>query len=91
MPEKAFDNLRRLQQRFGAEYAMVLAGKPENEDVMAALPVMAQLVAFPTTLMLDKTGRVRKVHTGFDGPATGAAYNAYVAEFTATIESLLAE
>ncbi|MFN3530310.1 MAG: TlpA disulfide reductase family protein [Bacteroidia bacterium] len=91
MPEKAFDNLRRLQQRFGAEYAMVLAGKPEQEDVQAALPVMERLVAFPTLLILDKSGRVRKVHTGFDGPATGAAYTRYLAEFTATIESLLAE
>lgn len=91
MPEKAFDNLSRLQRRFGAEYAMVLAGKPESADVTAALPVMEKLVAFPTSLILDKTGRVRKVHTGFDGPATGAAYTAYVAEFTAFIDQLLAE
>lgn len=91
MPAKAYDNLRRLKQRFGAEYEMVLAGKPDDADVRAALPVMERLVAFPTTLILDKTGRVRKVHTGFDGPATGDAYTRYVAEFTATIESLLAE
>lgn len=91
MPAKAYDNLRRLKQRFGAEYEMVFAGKPDEADVRAALPVMEKLVAFPTTLILDKTGRVRKVHTGFDGPATGAAYTRYLEEFTATIDSLLAE
>ena len=43
------------------------------------------------TVFIDRKGRVRKIHTGFSGPATGAHYAEFVAEFRRTIDQLLAE
>jgi len=47
--------------------------------------------AFPTTLFVDRGGVVRKIHTGFSGPATGKHYEKLVTDFTATVDTLLAE
>jgi hypothetical protein len=38
------------------------------------IPQLVRLKAFPTTLLLDAGGRIRYVHTGFNGPATGSAF-----------------
>jgi hypothetical protein len=34
---------------------------------------------------------VRKIHTGFSGPATGAHYTEFVNEVKATLDQLLSE
>jgi hypothetical protein len=34
---------------------------------------------------------VRKIHTGYSGPATGDHYTQFVAEFKSTLDQLLAE
>jgi len=47
--------------------------------------------AFPTTLFLDGSGKVRAVHTGFSGPATGPEHDKLRSDFERLIESLLAE
>jgi arginyl-tRNA--protein-N-Asp/Glu arginylyltransferase len=44
-----------------------------------------------TTLFIDRTGVVRKIHTGFSGPATGKHYEKLVADFTSTVDALLSE
>jgi hypothetical protein len=49
------------------------------------------IMAFPTTIYIDKKGEVRKIYTGFSGPATGDAYTKYVKETTLFIEGLLNE
>jgi thiol-disulfide isomerase/thioredoxin len=90
-PEKARDNLRRLAARFGARYPMAVAGSPDSASVHAVLPMLERFIAYPTTLFLDRSGRIRKVHTGFDGPATGVAHTRFVAETRQFIEDLLAE
>jgi len=36
-------------------------------------------------------GQVRKIHTGYSGPATGEHYTQFVAEFKSTLAQLLAE
>jgi len=89
--EKAFNNLQRLKTRYKANYEMVLAGTPDSTGVANALPNLAKVAAFPTTIFIDKKGVVRRIHTGFNGPATGEPYQEYAAEFTHYIESLLAE
>ncbi|MBC7424542.1 MAG: TlpA family protein disulfide reductase, partial [Ferruginibacter sp.] len=45
----------------------------------------------PTTIFINKKGEISKVHTGYNGPATGVHYEAYKNEFNVLIEKLLAE
>jgi hypothetical protein len=47
--------------------------------------------AFPTTIFIDRSGRVRKVHTGFSGPATGEHHRQLTGEIEALVTGLLAE
>jgi hypothetical protein len=42
-------------------------------------------------LFIGKDGRVKLIHSGFAAPASGAFHQQLDAEFTSTIERLLAE
>jgi hypothetical protein len=48
-------------------------------------------LSYPTSIFIDKTGKVRKIHTGFNGPATGEKYVEFKTEFEAFVAALLAE
>jgi hypothetical protein len=48
-------------------------------------------MSFPTTLIIDKKGSIRKIHTGFNGPATGKYYTDFKKEMSVFINQLLAE
>jgi hypothetical protein len=45
----------------------------------------------PTTIFIDKKGRVVRIHTGYTGPATGSYYKEFVKEFNEEIDSLVKE
>jgi len=82
---------RRFRDRFGIEYATLIAGVSDKDEASRALPQLTGIEAFPTTIFLDRSGRVRRIHAGFSGPATGAHYDRLTAEFTTLVEELLAE
>ncbi len=48
-------------------------------------------MAFPRPYSSTARAMVRKIHTGFSGPATGEHYTQFVAEVKATLDQLLAE
>ncbi len=83
--------LRRYREKFGIEFTLLRAGLNDTELTAATLPQLANFTAYPTTLFLDRQGRVRRVHAGFYGPATGAQHDRLVADFRSEIERLLAE
>lgn len=80
-----------MKERFKIDYPVVLAGTNNKEEAAKALPALNRVVAFPTTIILDKKGAVRHIHTGFSGPGTGAYYDQFVDEFNGLINKLLAE
>ena len=82
---------RRFREKFGIEYTTLIAGTSETDDASKALPQLTGVFAFPTTIFVDRTGHVRKIHAGFAGPATGTHYTQLTQEFTETVETLLAE
>jgi thiol-disulfide isomerase/thioredoxin len=88
---KAIGNVNRLKTRFNAQYEFLITEKTGKDQASAALPMLNAIMAFPTTIYIDKKGTVRKIHTGFSGPATGEKYTTYVQETTAFIEQLLKE
>ena len=60
--------------RYGVEYPMLVAGTNDVADVAAKLPQLVNFAVFPTTIILGRDGRVRRVHAGFASTATGEAH-----------------
>ncbi|NEU08993.1 TlpA family protein disulfide reductase [Flavihumibacter sp. R14] len=90
--KRAQKNVGRMKKRFDVTYDMLVTGYTnDKEEVAKSLPMLNQFVAFPTTVLIDKSGKVRKIHTGFTGPGTGRHYTEFVEEFEGTINDLLTE
>jgi hypothetical protein len=53
--------------------------------------MLSKVVGFPTTIIIDKAGDVRKIHTGFSGPGTGEYYKEFINEFEKLTDDLLTE
>ncbi|MGP0071824.1 MAG: TlpA disulfide reductase family protein [Bryobacteraceae bacterium] len=81
--------LRAFMKEYGIEYTVLLGGTPDERDAKLTQPV--NLNSWPTTFFLGRDGRVRFVHAGFPGPASGKLYHQTVKEFYAQVDSLLAE
>jgi len=82
-------NLLRLKERYDIEYTLLFAGSTDKEKREKTLPMLSSILSFPTTIIIDKEGRVRNIHTGFSGPATGIYYEKWKEDFTGLIEKLL--
>ena len=87
----AKEKLTRFVNRYGIDYDILFAGKADKKAASEKLPQLNAVLSFPTTLLIDKQGKVRKIHTGFTGPATGSYYDEFVKEFNSDIDALLAE
>lgn len=64
------------------------AGKGRAKEVFNMLTSVS---SYPTTLFIDKSGAIRKIHTGFYGPGTGSYYDSFRTETIAFIDTLLNE
>lgn len=92
-PEKAFNNIKRLKQDVGIEYPVLMAQHGSVSKVKAnkKLPMLNHVLSYPTTIFIDKKGEVRKIHTGFNGPATGEKYMEFKKEFERFVDGLIKE
>jgi thiol-disulfide isomerase/thioredoxin len=90
--ERSKKNVARLRDRFSVPYDFLITGYTnDKEEVSKSLPMLEKFVAFPTLMIIDKSGKIRKIHTGFSGPGTGTHYTEFVKEFEKTIDDLLTE
>ena len=89
--EASGPKLERMKKRLGVGYDVLLAGFHTTDSVAASLPMIEKVLAFPTTIFIDKRGKVRRIHTGFSGPGTGKYYDEFVEEFNQFMDKLLAE
>lgn len=91
--EKAFNSIARMQDRVGIEYPILLAqyGTSNKTKAQEKLPMLNHVLSYPTTIFIDKKGAVRKIHTGFNGPATGEKFVSFKKEFDAFVNELLEE
>lgn len=85
--------LKKFRDKFNVQYPMLITGVTTTDSLRTekTLPQLTPIKVFPSTIFLDKTGKVRKVHTGFYGPGTGEHYIAFKKEFEEIVEWLLKE
>lgn len=91
--EKAFEGIERLQKRIGVTYPLVLAqyGSYDKAAAQEKLPMLNHVLSYPTTIFIDKKGNVRKIHTGFNGPATGEKFVEFKKDFHQLVTQLTSE
>ena len=92
---KDMDNFKKIEKRLrtdlGISYPMVLAGPADKKAAAKSLPMLNHILSFPTAIIIDRRGKVQKIHTGFNGPGTGDYYEVYREELAQLIEQLLVE
>jgi peroxiredoxin len=91
--EKAFKGIERLKDRIELSYPILLAqfGSVDKLEAQQKLPMLNHILSYPTTIFIDKKGTVRKIHTGFNGPATGDKYVEFKKNFNEIVTKLLNE
>ena len=83
--------IKKMVARLGIEYPVVLAGTNTDTGTAEALPMLNKVMSYPTTIFIDRKGKVREIHTGFSGPGTGKFYDEFIKEFTALTDGLIDE
>ncbi len=91
--EKAIQSIKKFKKGTGVQYPVLLAqyGTSDKKEANKKLPMLNHVLSYPTTIFIDKSGKVRKIHTGFNGPATGKKYEEFVIDFESFVETLLEE
>lgn len=83
----ALNSILKLKNQIGIDYPILLAqyGSSDKEKALEKFPMLNNIISYPTTIFLDKNKDVIKIHTGFNGPATGEKYIEFINEFDNTI------
>ena len=91
--EKAIASIRRLIDGADVSYPILLAqyGTSSKAKANEKLPMLNHVLSYPTTIFIDKKGEVRRIHTGFNGPATGEKYDEFIIEFESFVKKLTEE
>ncbi len=87
----ASQRVARMKKMLDADYDFVIAGTSKSGQTHKALPMLKGDIYYPTMIIIDRHGKIRKIHTGFSGPGTGIYYEQFVEEFNGFMAKLLAE
>ena len=87
---KALRQIKSFRKNMNIPYDVFYGGYASKKEASELLPMIDKVISYPTMVITDKKGQIRKVHTGFYGPAT-EEYDTFVKEFDAFINNLNAE
>lgn len=88
---RAMGALRRFKKTLRVPYPVLYGGPAAKDQAASRLPFLSRLMSYPTTLFIDRQGRVRRIRTGFYGPGTGAYYERYKAQLDTFLRGLIDE
>lgn len=90
---KSVKALMPFRNRLKVEYPFLITEVAASDPYRTekTIPEINKLSVFPTTFFVDKKGNIAKIHTGYNGPATGKHYELFKKEFETTISTLLSK
>jgi thiol-disulfide isomerase/thioredoxin len=87
---KAKEAIKTYKSKMNIPYAIVYGGSNNKQKASEVLPMLNQVVAFPTLIFLDEHNHVVAIHTGFSGPAT-TGYEKFKQEFEELVQKITTE
>lgn len=89
-PERSFRQIARFRERHAVTYPVLFAGTTKSAAASEPITRLEGWKGYPTTLFLDRNHRIVKAHSGFDGPSTGARFEAQKKELEEAVKAILA-
>ena len=75
-------NLKLYKDRFGLTYTLLFCGSIDEPNVKNRLrSQLDNFFAYPTTLFINREGKVHAIRSGFKGPGTGEEFQSQVQSF----------
>ena len=88
--EEQSKSIARLKEKLVLDFIFLVGGKASKSLASDHFEMLNEVISFPTSIFIGRDGKVKRVHTGFNGPGTGVYYQEYIEKTNALIESLLA-
>lgn len=88
---QAMNSLNKFVEHNNLPYDVRYAGPAGKGKTSEQWSMLNRISSYPTSILLNKKGKIAQIHTGFNGPSTGELYTSYVNKMTHTIEGLLNE
>lgn len=88
--EKSIAALKTYKSEMGIDFDLLYGGYFNKEEAINQLPMLNKIISYPTLIFIDKERNVRRIHTGFSGPAT-SKYEQFTKEFDDLIKKLAKE
>ncbi len=83
--------MRAYARCWDIDWPVLYVGRADKKKTAEALPDLDTFLSYPTTLFIDRQGKVRKILTGFTGPGTGEYHERMCSKFRGIIEEMLAD
>jgi thiol-disulfide isomerase/thioredoxin len=81
--------IQRLIDRHNLKFTFLVGGKASKGLASQQFSMLNEVISFPTSIFIGRDGKVKKIHTGFNGPGTGEIYTNFREEIFLFIEELL--
>ncbi|MBI2619538.1 MAG: TlpA family protein disulfide reductase [Ignavibacteriales bacterium] len=83
-------NLGIYKKRHAIDFPLLYAGSLDAENVDVKLrSQLDDFFAYPTSIFVDRRGKIREIHWGFKGPGTGEEYQREIERFYSYIREIL--
>lgn len=83
--------LKVYQKRFDLKHSVLVGGSAKKSSAKEDFGFLSDFTSFPTTLFIDRSGKIVRIHTGFSGPGTGKYYLDYKEKTDQLVEQLINE
>ena len=87
--EDKIKQLKKYKSYMKVNYKLLIGGDACKSCATDMFPMLNKIISFPTLIIIDKKGEIKKIHTGFSGPSTGHYYKEFVKNTTQYIEGLI--
>lgn len=89
--EAQSNSIKRLANKLDLGFTFIVGGKAQKGLASEHFNMLNKIISFPTSIFIGRDGKVKRVHTGFNGPGTGNYYKEYIEKTNSLIELLIAE
>jgi thiol-disulfide isomerase/thioredoxin len=84
---KALEVLKRYKDKMQLPFTVLYGGFADKSITSEKFPQLSEVLSYPTLIFVDKSNKIRYVHTGFAGPAT-SDFPAFEQKFNLLISEL---